>query len=180
MPLWQEAARREGAAGGFGEARAGLSGAGVNCADAGDEKARDAAIVTITARIPDEGISINATGRNQGESFDPDTLIVSSSTNEIQAVGRRSVRAWLPHQAVADAGHHTIPVPLLAGGIVDQHAVHELAAEVAAVVPDPVALTDASSAKLMVSTTSGMNAASEKSFIDGCANRHPPHPAMQQ
>ena len=62
----------------------------------------------------------------------------------------------------------------------DQHAVHELAAEVAAVVPDPVALTDASSAKLMVSTTSGMNAASEKSFIDGCANRHPPHPAMQQ
>ena len=95
-------------------------------------------------------------------------------------MGRRSVRAWLPHQAVADAGHHTIPVPLLAGGIVDQHAVHELAAEVAAVVPDPVALTDASSAKLMVSTTSGMNAASEKSFIDGCANRHPPHPAMQQ
>jgi len=78
MPLWQEAARREGAASGLGEARAGLSGAGANCADAGDEKARDAAIVTITARIPDEGISINATGRNQGESFDPDTLIVSS------------------------------------------------------------------------------------------------------
>ena len=44
-------------------AGAGLGGAGMNCADAVDERDSDATIAANAARIPDEGIDINVTGR---------------------------------------------------------------------------------------------------------------------
>jgi hypothetical protein len=44
----------------------------MNCADAVDERASDATIVAITARIPDERIGINVTGRgNRVEKLEP-------------------------------------------------------------------------------------------------------------
>jgi hypothetical protein len=73
MPLWQEAARGEGAVavrfgspGSFGAAglavAAGRTGAGAGCAVAADENdkdaAKDAAIVVIATRIPNEEVRI--------------------------------------------------------------------------------------------------------------------------
>jgi hypothetical protein len=41
---------------------------------------------------------------------------------------------------MADTRHDLVPLPLFGGGIVDQHAMHVTAGEVAAVIPDLVTL----------------------------------------
>jgi hypothetical protein len=82
MPLWQEAARGEGAAvwpgaaglivAGFAGAAA-LAGGGSSCAEVVDESRTDAANIA-TARIPDEGVGINVTAceseRERGHAAD--------------------------------------------------------------------------------------------------------------
>jgi hypothetical protein len=76
MPLWQEAARGEGAVapgtpGNLGAAglvgAAGRIAAGASCADAVDKNASDAAIVVIATRIPNEKVRINLTGSRDRE-----------------------------------------------------------------------------------------------------------------
>jgi hypothetical protein len=70
MPLWQDAPRGTGAAAGL----TGLGGAGIDCADATDKNARDAAIVAITTRISGEAVGIDLTGLCGGKEGRVSTL----------------------------------------------------------------------------------------------------------
>ena len=59
------------------------------------------------------------------------------STPHSMKLRRASDLSWTG-QRIANAGNDAIPLAFLSRGIVYQHAIHELACEVATVVPDDV------------------------------------------